>query len=283
MKKDVEVFVRELQWIHVFGKVKSKSGEVVAVIKNHRVLTSSDDFIKSLIPTDTTKRYRLPDVYNNKNLYDVIDTRSNSVIAYMDKYRNVYDVDGYYIGTLGNAGYLNYALHILTVLTIIAVILAAISLRESASRDVDSTITIVERDGTVAEEVWNIFGAEKADKILFPGRNYIYHFTVINDHDVDILFNISFTADNNADVPIRYKLESPSGYLFGSELSWVDLFDMNVENISIPANSSVTFALHWMWRSESDRKDTIIGNLDDTHYTIYVEYSSTIDDGVVNG
>ncbi len=58
---------------------------------------------------------------------------------------------------------------------------------------------------------------------------------------------------------------------------------MNVENISIPANSSVTFALHWMWRSESDKKDTIIGNLDDTHYTIYVEYSSIIDDGAVNG
>lgn len=281
MKKDIQVFVRKLKWIHVFGKIKDVDGKVVAIVKGNKVLTMSDEFINSLVPSESSKVYKLPD--NKKGLYKIVDTRSNSVVAYMDRYRNVYDLEGSYVGTIGNASYLNLTLHILIVLTIIAVILAAISLKESASRDVDSTITIVERDGTVAEEVWNIFGAEKADKILFPGRNYIYHFTVVNDHDVDLLFNISFDADNNADVPIRYKLESPSGYLFGSELVWTDLNNMNVKNISIPANSSVTFALHWMWRSESDKKDTIIGNLDDTHYTIYVEYSSIIDDGAVNG
>ena len=54
----------------------------------------------------------------------------------------LYDLEGNYIGTFGNANYLNLSLHILTVLTIIAIVLATITLKSSTTKKIDSEIIL---------------------------------------------------------------------------------------------------------------------------------------------
>lgn len=278
MKKDIQVFKRELKYTNVFGDIKDNDGNIVAVMKKRTIETSSDEFISSLVATDATKKCILSTLSSSKVLFDIIDTRTDSVVARMDKQRNLYDLEGYYIGTLGNANYLHVYLHILTVLTIIAILLAAITLKESTTKKIDSEIVISEADGTVVTDVWNILGAEQKDKILYPGKNYVYLFNVINTNDVPVSFVIEFDDINLAEIPMRYRLSTFDGFIVGSEYTWVEMDDLEFEPIVIPAQSEATFALHWKWQTLSDDFDTVIGNTDGAEYVINVAYTSTIYD-----
>ena len=264
MKKDIQVFKRELKYTNVFGDIKDNDGNIVAVMKKRTIETSSDEFISSLVATDATKKCILSTLSSSKVLFDIIDTRTDSVVARMDKQRNLYDLEGY--------------LHILTVLTIIAILLAAITLKESTTKKIDSEIVISEADGTVVTDIWNILGAEQRDKILYPGKNYVYLFNVINTNDVPVSFVIEFDDINLAEIPMRYRLSTFDGFIVGSEYTWVDMDDLEFEPIVIPAQSEATFALHWKWQTLSDDFDTVIGNTDGAEYVINVSYTSTIYD-----
>ena len=56
MKKDLQIFKRELKYTNVFGSIKDDNGNVVAVIKRRSVVTSNDEFINSLVATDLSKK-----------------------------------------------------------------------------------------------------------------------------------------------------------------------------------------------------------------------------------
>ena len=196
MKKDLQIFKRELKYTNVFGSIKDDNGNVVAVIKRRSVVTSNDEFINSLVATDLSKKSILSSLSKNKVLYNVIDSRTGSVVARMDNKRNLYDLEGNYIGTFGNANYLNLSLHILTVLTIIAIVLATITLKSSTTKKIDSEIIITEADGTPVSDRWNILGEEEKDKVLYPNKTYIYIFNVKNTNDIPVEFVIEFDDIN---------------------------------------------------------------------------------------
>ena len=73
MKKDLQIFKRELKYTNVFGSIKDDNGNVVAVIKRRSVVTSNDEFINSLVATDLSKKSILSSLSRNKVLYNVID------------------------------------------------------------------------------------------------------------------------------------------------------------------------------------------------------------------
>lgn len=278
MKKDLQVFKRELKYTNVFGTIKDDNGNVVASIKKRTVVTNSDEFISSLVATDLSKKSILSSLSKNKVLYNVVDSRSNTVVARMDKKRNLYDLEGNYIGTLGNANYLNLSLHILTVLAIIAILLATITLKSSTTKKIDSEIVITDTSGNPIIDQWNILGEHEEDKVLYPDKTYIYVFNVKNVNDVAVTFVIDFDDINLADIPMRYRLSTYEGYLVGSENVWVTMEDLAFDPIVIPAQSEATFALHWKWNSLSDEADTTIGNTEGAEYTINIVYTSTIYD-----
>ena len=278
MKKDLQIFKRELKYTNVFGSIKDDNGNVVAVIKRRSVVTSNDEFINSLVATDLSKRSILSSLSKNKVLYNVIDSRTGSVVARMDNKRNLYDLEENYIGTFGNANYLNLSLHILTVLTIIAIVLATITLKSSTTKKIDSEIVITEADGTPVSDRWNILGEEEKDKVLYPNKTYIYIFNVKNTNDIPVEFVIEFDDINLADIPMRYRLSTYEGYLVGSEYVWVTMEDLEFEPVVIPPQSEATFALHWKWNTLSDEDDTTIGNTEGAEYIINVVYTATIHD-----
>ena len=212
MKKDLQVFKRELKYTNVFGTIKDDNGNVVASIKKRTVVTNSDEFISSLVATDLSKKSILSSLSKNKVLYNVVDSRSNTVVARMDKKRNLYDLEGNYIGTLGNANYLNLSLHILTVLAIIAILLATITLKSSTTKKIDSEIVITDTSGNPIIDQWNILGEHEEDKVLYPDKTYIYVFNVKNVNDVAVTFVIDFDDINLADIPMRYRLSTYEGY-----------------------------------------------------------------------
>lgn len=278
MKKDLQVFKRELKYTNVFGSIKDDNGNVVARIKRKTVVTNSDDFISSLVATDSSKKNVLSSLSKNKVLYNVIDSRTGTVVARMDKKRNLYDLEGNYIGTLGNANYLNLYLHILTVLAIIAILLAMITLKSSTTKEIDSEIIITDTSGKTIGVQWNVFGEYEDDKVIYPEKTYIYIFTVRNVNDVAVSFVVDFDEVNLNNIPMRYRLSTYDGYLVGNEYVWVTIDDLVLDPVVIPAQSELTFALHWKWKSLSDEADTIIGNTDGAEYIINVVYTSTIYD-----
>lgn len=278
MKKDIQVFKRELKYTNVFGTIKDDDGKVVASIKRKTVVTNSDDFISSLVATDSSKKSVLSSLSKNKVLYNVIDSRTGTVVARMDKKRNLYDLEGNYIGTLGNANYLNLYLHILTVLAIIAILLAMMTLKSSTSKEIDSEIIITDTSGKTISDQWNVFGEYEDDKVIYPEKTYIYLFTVKNLNDVPVSFVVDFYEVNLNNIPMRYRLSTYDGYLVGSEYVWVTMDDLVFDPVVIPAQSELTFALHWKWKSLSDEDDTIIGNTDGAEYIINIVYTSTIYD-----
>ncbi len=276
MKKDIQVFKRELKYTNVFGTIKDDDGKVVGSIKRKTVVTNSDDFISSLVATDSSKKSVLSSLSKNKVLFNVIDSRTGTVVARMDKKRNLYDLEGNYIGTLGNANYLHLYLHILTVLAIIAILLAMITLKSSTTKKIDSEIIITDTSGKTISDQWNVFGETEKDKVIYPEKTYIYIFNVKNVSDVAVTFVINFDDINLANIPMRYRLSTYDGYLVGSENVWVTIEDLVFDPVVIPAQSETTFALHWKWKSLSDTDDTIIGNTEGAEYIINITYTSTI-------
>lgn len=269
-------FKVQLEYNRVYNNIKDRKGRTVGIIKEHQILTKSDLFIKDLTTNNSEHRFSIGDFKNSKVMYNVVDSRTDTIVAQMDSKFNVFDMDGVYTGSVYNHKRAVIWVYIALVIAIIGVLTAFLFFRQSTKMRIDSEIIITEANGAKITETWNILGPEKKDKVLYPGKSYTYNFTIANDNDIAISFDIKFEDLNKYNIPMKYRLSDTNGYLYGNQNSWVDANEIELEDVIIPAHTEVKYALQWMWVTEEDASDSVIGDAFDADYTIIVYYSSTI-------
>jgi hypothetical protein len=123
----------------------------------------------------------------------------------------------------------------------------------------------------------DIFINEKFDgqKIIAPGSIGSCKFCIRNLTDEDISYNINFFEESEYVVNMKYKLKIDNVYIRGNQEEYVDVENLDVENIVVLKDSSNVYTLEWYWEDD-DENDTIIGSQEiDQYYTLNLEINST--------
>ena len=114
---------------------------------------------------------------------------------------------------------------------------------------------------------------------IAPGVSSDYYFIVKNDRKENIIYDINFTEKNDSNIPIKYRLKKNDSYVVGSDISWVNASDLNINDILINAKENNSYILEWKWDyytdNLNDATDTTIGkNIPDYKLTINVKARS---------
>lgn len=76
-------------------------------------------------------------------------------------------------------------------------------------------------------------------------------------------------------VNMKYKLKIDNIYIRGDKENYVDIDELDVEDIILLENSNTLFTLEWCW-VDSDEEDTYVGSLkSDEYYTLNVLIHAT--------
>ena len=104
--------------------------------------------------------------------------------------------------------------------------------------------------------------------LIAPMSKGATNFTIRNDTNEDVIYHFRFVDEMNAFVNMKYRLKIDNIYVRGNKDKYIDIKDLDVENVIIPKDSTSIYTLEWFWESD-DEKDTYIGTLkDDQHYTL---------------
>ena len=126
-------------------------------------------------------------------------------------------------------------------------------------------------------EELNIFKNKKYDNqnIIAPRSVGTYSFLVSNVTDKNLIYDVQLREVNNYNINMKYKLKLENVYVAGSKEKWVDIEDINLENIILTANSRNLYTLEWCWAND-DIQDTQIGSLNYADYTLRIKIGAQI-------
>ena len=209
----------------------------------------------------------------HKHSYNVIDERTDTLVAKVDDRLNVFNTNGIYSGSMHTVTrLLSYTLTTSLAVIIAFLIFIILLLRTTVDSVKPKDIYISDTDGITLNEQWDIFGKTENDKIVMPGKKGVYYFSIHNTNYFDIVVTISFEDDNDHNIPMKYRLRKNAlTYLKGDSKTYLDAEDMTTKEIVIPARSHVTLALDWYWDENiDDNVDTNAGLSGDGIYTVYV-------------
>lgn len=129
------------------------------------------------------------------------------------------------------------------------------------------------------------------DKVLAPGTENEYRFTLHNTGDVDLDYTLEIAAwfsDGQTAIPVVVRLlDYEDKYLLGSPEGYADVLELNSvkEENSISAGYIAPYTLQWQWPFEGDDEyDTWLGNLaQDTDITLTIAIRTTAQQGSGGG
>ena len=108
----------------------------------------------------------------------------------------------------------------------------------------------------------------KGDKVIAPGTENEYNFTLQNTGDVALDYTLEMEAyfsDGEKVIPVEARVVDYEGkYLVGSAESYADVLELNKvsEKGSISAGYIAPYTLQWQWPFEGDDEyDTWLGNM----------------------
>lgn len=114
------------------------------------------------------------------------------------------------------------------------------------------------------------------ENILSPMASGEYKFSVKNETKDNIIYNIKFSESMQNFVNMKYRLKIDNIYIKGNENEYVNLEELNLNDIIVPKNSINVYTLEWCWEN-NDEADTKIGSLkDDEYYTFRLQIFSNI-------
>lgn len=136
--------------------------------------------------------------------------------------------------------------------------------------------------------------SNNGDKLLAPGTDNSYSFTLENTGSHPVQFEMSMQAyfsDNEHPIPVVAKVSDHTGrYLCGSEASSADVLELNhvKDSGTLRAGYVMPYTLTWEWPFEvDDEYDTMLGNMaveEDITLTIVIKtlasYTPDGDDGI---
>ena len=267
-------YLKSMNYHVYFKRIKDINNKIVGDIVGHQIITSNDAFIESVTNGVVEQKLDFSMFGKNYIKYTIVDERTNETIAKVDNRYNVFSLEDIYLGTIVNHIVRAFCVFGIIALAFISLILSMLFMKATIKMKVDSVLTIKEANGEVVTTEWNVFGELKSEKVLYPGKSGHYYFTIINENDVDLNVVGAFSDDNPYFVPMKYRLECTDGTVISDE--WVTLEELFLSISCLPAHSEQTYHLEWVWLTESDELDTIIGSTEGAKYTIKIELTSTV-------
>ena len=108
----------------------------------------------------------------------------------------------------------------------------------------------------------NVFSG--LDRIA-PMSNGTYKFSVKNNSNYDLIYNINFEHDMTNYVNMKYRLKMDNIYIKGNENEYIDIDNLNVESIIVPRQSINIYTLEWKWEDD-DENDMKVGAMKENQY-----------------
>lgn len=105
-----------------------------------------------------------------------------------------------------------------------------------------------------------------------PGDSGSYEFSVKNNSDGNIVYNVNFTEKNQYTVNMLYKLKMNGNYVSGDSDTWITFNELNLKNKVLESEYMDLFNLEWKW-IDSDH-DTVAGVAKNAKYSLSVNVSS---------
>lgn len=107
----------------------------------------------------------------------------------------------------------------------------------------------------------NVFANQKynGQHIIAPMSHGEYIFTVQNTARFSLRYTLKITDENEAGVPMEYRLKQGGKYLAGSESEWADISALTGISSDLPHESEAVYTLEWRWLGDNDEEDTRIG------------------------
>ena len=171
-------------------------------------------------------------------------------------------------------------LFIIFIVLIISNILGKVSYVNSDNSEHLELIEVTQNDiGWDMLEELNIFINKKYDNknIIAPRSSGTYSFLVSNVTDKNLIYDLQLREINNYNINMKYRLKLENLYVAGNKDEWLDIEDVNLENIIVTAGSTNFYALEWCW-VDNDIQDTKIGSLNYADYTLRIKLGAQIYD-----
>lgn len=133
----------------------------------------------------------------------------------------------------------------------------------------EETGEVIVKDSDVTWETEtqvNIFKSNLVDNTIAPESSNTYRFTVYNNTESNVKYNLSFTETNESDINMKYKLRKNNSYIV-SEYSSIS--QLNLTQQLLNASKNDVFYLEWKWISNSN--DTDIGASGTATYNLNIK------------
>lgn len=113
----------------------------------------------------------------------------------------------------------------------------------------------------------DIFSNVKFDgeSIIAPKSTGEYRFVIENIGTKKVSYDISFEDVMSNPVNMKYKLKIDNIYIRGNEDNYINIDNLDVEDIIVLENSNNVFTLEWYWEDD-DKADTYVGSKDSKQY-----------------
>ena len=106
----------------------------------------------------------------------------------------------------------------------------------------------------------NVFANSDYDgqPIIAPDSSGEYVFTVQNSARFPLQYTLQISDENEAGIPMEYRLKQGNEYLMGDENQWVDISALSKTTNGLPHESKAVYTLEWRWLGD-DGLDTSLG------------------------
>lgn len=259
---------RMISYYAWFRKIRTPDYKPVAVMKGSNIITNDALFIERISEICTMKLEDKPDLSKNKLRFIAVDA-NNKPLAKVDRSFNVYTMDDIYVGTIYNPlkFWIWFLLYILILLLFF--ILGTYGVKKTGVEVKPKEIVITEKEGNVVVDECNILYDYYGNKLIAPGRYTSYYFNVTNDSSVGVDILYTMRDDNEAKIPMVYRLYDRGEFVVGSMTDWIKPEDVS-HTFHINPHETVYFRLDWHWEELDDEFDTALGIDGTAIYTIYL-------------
>ncbi len=103
-----------------------------------------------------------------------------------------------------------------------------------------------------------------------------YRFSVKNNSNYDMIYNIKFEHDMTNYINMKYKLKIDNIYIRGNDNDYVDINKLNVESIIVPKHSINVYTLEWKWENDNENDIKVGFNKDNQYYYFKMQIFSNI-------
>lgn len=166
---------------------------------------------------------------------------------------------------------------ILIVLWLLSYRLGKIGYQEVSTTPNNENITLIkitDANGEMTKNTrLNIFENEKfgGKKIITPKSKGEYSFCIKNVADKDVSYDINFEDEMTYHINMKYRLKIDNLYVKGNENEFINIEELNLEDIIVTKKSLNLFTLEWYWEDD-DTLDSIVGSSkENEHYTLNLE------------